>query len=160
MSDNADRIKLIEKFYQSFANSDAEGMVSCYHDDIQFQDPAFGSLKGADAKNMWRMLISRAKGDIKISYDNIQVNGNNGRADWVAEYTFGQTGRKVINIISAHFEFRDDKIIRHTDHFDLWRWTRQALGWKGYLLGWTTFMQKAIQKQCRSLLDKYNKNSV
>jgi ketosteroid isomerase-like protein len=37
---------LIEKFYSAFAHADAEGMVSCYTDDITFEDPAFGVLKG------------------------------------------------------------------------------------------------------------------
>lgn len=30
-----------------------------------------------------------------------------------------------------------------------------ALGWKGYVLGWTPFMQKAIQKQALTALQKY-----
>ena len=36
---------LIEKYYSSFAAQDIEGMLSCYHDNIQFEDPAFGILK-------------------------------------------------------------------------------------------------------------------
>ena len=48
--------QLIRNFYESFANNDADGMIACYADDIEFSDPAFGKLKGADAKNMWRML--------------------------------------------------------------------------------------------------------
>jgi ketosteroid isomerase-like protein len=47
-----DNKQLIEKFYQCFASADAEGMVNCYADDIEFKDPAFGLLKGNDAKNM------------------------------------------------------------------------------------------------------------
>jgi len=42
--------KLIETFYTSFANLDAETMISCYHDEITFEDPAFGVLKGERAK--------------------------------------------------------------------------------------------------------------
>ena len=32
----------IEKFYTAFTNNDAEAMVACYHDNIIFEDPAFG----------------------------------------------------------------------------------------------------------------------
>jgi ketosteroid isomerase-like protein len=147
--------ELITNFYQSFANGDAEAMVACYHDSIQFQDPAFGVLKGEDAKNMWRMLIGRNKGNIKISFSNVKANEKTGSADWRAEYVFSVTGRKVINIISAEFEFKDGKIIKHTDSFDIYKWSKQALGMKGYLLGWTSFMQHKIQQQSNSLLKKY-----
>ena len=35
-------------------------MISFYHDEIEFTDPAFGTLYGNDAKNMWRMICSKA----------------------------------------------------------------------------------------------------
>ena len=146
---------LIEHFYQSFADHDAEGMVGCYHPDIEFQDPAFGILQGEAAKNMWRMLVTNNKGKIKISFHDIQVQDSKGSAHWRAEYVFSQTGRKVINHISASFEFADGKIIRHHDQFNLYTWCKQAFGLKGYLLGWSSFMQNQIQKRSNSLLQKY-----
>ncbi|WP_394759509.1 nuclear transport factor 2 family protein [Flavobacterium sp.] len=141
-----DNKQLIEKFYTSFANGSAEGMISCYHDDIQFEDPAFGKLEGEDVKVMWQMLLSRNSG-LKLNFNTVEANKNKGSANWVAEYTYSQTGRKVVNKISAKFEFADGKIIKHTDYFDIWKWTQQALGWKGYLLGWTPFMQNKIRKK-------------
>jgi ketosteroid isomerase-like protein len=147
--------ELITSFYQAFANGDAEGMVNCYHNNIQFKDPAFGALKGEDAKNMWRMLLSRNKGNIHIAFSNVTATEKTGSANWVAEYVFSATGRKVINVISAEFEFADGKIIKHTDTFDIYKWTKQALGFKGYLLGWTAFMQNKIQQQSGALLKKY-----
>ena len=150
--------QLIKNFYQAFANADAEGMVNCYHTDIQFQDPAFGVLKGVDAKNMWRMLVKRSKGQIKITCSNIVANEKTGSANWRAEYNFGDTGRKVINEITAQFEFSDGKIIKHTDHFSMWKWSSQALGFTGYLLGWTSFMQKKIQQRSNLLLKSFTKS--
>jgi ketosteroid isomerase-like protein len=147
---------LIRNFYESFSKGNVEGMVSCYAADVIFTDPAFGELRGTDAKNMWRMLIENSKGNLKITFSNVKASGKTGSADWRAEYVFSQTGRKAINIISAEFEFQGDKIIKHTDHFSLWCWARQALGWKGYLLGWTPFMKTQIQKQAKGLLKKYN----
>lgn len=147
---------LINNFYASFAKADADGMVNCYDENIIFSDPAFGELKGNDAKNMWRMLLSRGN-DIKITFENVQADDKSGSANWRAEYVYSQTGRKVINKISAQFEFQNGKIIKHTDRFNLWRWTQQALGWKGYLLGWSSFMKKKIQKQTNQLLKIYSK---
>ncbi|MFL5807983.1 MAG: nuclear transport factor 2 family protein [Flavisolibacter sp.] len=144
----------IEYFYTAFANGDAERMAGCYHGEIEFTDPAFGTLRGADVKMMWRMLTSR-NADIRITHDNVHANGNSGSADWQAEYTFTPTGRKVINKISSQFLFQDGKIIKQKDSFDIWKWSRQAFGWKGILLGWTSFMKKKIQTQANRSLSSF-----
>jgi ketosteroid isomerase-like protein len=152
-----DNKALIEKFYTSFANGDSSGMTSCYHDNIEFEDPGFGKLFGNDAKLMWQMLLSRNK-DLKVTFSDVQVTENKGSANWVATYIFGQTGRPVINKISASFEFADGKIIKHIDYFNLWKWTQQSLGFKGYLLGWSSFMKNKIHKMTKGLLENYKKN--
>jgi hypothetical protein len=36
--------KLIEKFYMSFKNSDPKSMIECYHEEIEFSDPAISSI--------------------------------------------------------------------------------------------------------------------
>lgn len=139
--------QLIEEFYGGFTNGNAKTMASCYHKEIQFQDPAFGILKGKDASDMWEMLIEKSKGNLKVEFSEVKADENTGSAKWVATYNFSKTNRNVKNEIQASFEFKDGLIIRHTDHFDIWKWTRQALGLSGYLLGWTGFMQKKIQQQ-------------
>lgn len=147
---------LISKFYTSFAAANVEGMVECYHSDIVFTDPAFGTIKGDDAKNMWRMLISRGDGQTKIEFENVEANEKTGSANWRAEYNYGPNKRKVINIIKAQFEFQDGKIIRHIDDFDMWKWSKQALGASGYLLGWSSFMQNQIQKKTGGMLKNFS----
>jgi ketosteroid isomerase-like protein len=152
MKTNAD---LITSFYSAFERGDADGMTACYSDNIIFKDPAFGELHGDDAKNMWRMLVERSRGDLKVMYGDVVSDEKGGRAQWVAVYHFSQTGRKITNKIRAYFWIEDGKIVRHEDHFSLWKWSAQALGWKGYLLGWTPFMGKQIQKQTGKLLKAY-----
>jgi ketosteroid isomerase-like protein len=150
--------QLIHHFYTSFQNRDAEGMVSCYHPEITFKDPGFGELKGEEAKNMWRMLLSRAQ-DLKIEYKDVKVEGDTGKAHWEAYYTFSKTGRKVHNIIDASFKFKDGKIISHIDTFDFWKWSSQALGIVGMLLGFTDFLQNKVQSQARELLRKFGEKT-
>ncbi|MNF00224.1 hypothetical protein D3C80_1990190 [compost metagenome] len=53
----------------------------------------------------------------------------------------------MVNDIQARFLFRDGKICEHHDHFDLWRWSRQALGAKGLLLGWAPLVQGKVHQQ-------------
>ena len=148
--------QLIHQFYTSFQNGDALAMKQCYHSDIQFRDPAFGLLKGEQAGMMWKMLLERAKGNIKIEYTDTKANDTYATAKWVAHYTFSQTNRKVVNNIAAEFEFKDGLIYKHTDNFNVWKWSQQALGWKGFLLGWTGFFQKKIQEKALYSLKKYS----
>lgn len=131
-------------------------MVACYHKNVIFSDPAFGTLTGDEARNMWRMLLERSQGDLKITFSDVMADEKTGSAKWRAEYTFGQTGRKVVNEITARFEFADGKIIKHTDSFDVWKWSRQALGLKGLLLGWSSFFQRKLNQQTNSQLKKYS----
>jgi limonene-1,2-epoxide hydrolase len=149
----------IHKFYSAFANSDAKTMCECYHSNIQFQDPAFGVLKGNDVCTMWEMLIEKSNGSIKIEFSDIKADAFSGSAKWIATYNFSKTNRKVVNVIHAQFKFQDGLIIRHTDNFDIWKWSKQALGFKGLLLGWTGFMQNQIQKQALASLKSYNKRT-
>ena len=143
---------IIKKFYQAFTDLDPETMASCYHDDIVFEDPAFGVLQGEKAKNMWRMLCESQKGKgFIVEASNFTSNS----AHWEAHYVFSQTGRKVHNIIDAEFEFKDGKIIKHTDHFNLHKWAKQALGFKGMLLGSTGFFKKKLNAQTNRLLSKF-----
>jgi ketosteroid isomerase-like protein len=147
--------QVIHKFYTAFANADALKMGECYHTDIQFEDPAFGKLNGNDARQMWKMLVEKSKGNIKIEFSDIKADEYSGFAKWTATYNFSKTNRKVVNEIQAAFKFKDGLIISHTDNFDIWKWAKQALGVKGFLLGWSGFMQKQIQKQALASLKSY-----
>lgn len=151
--------ELIEKFYTSFSNADADGMISCYHDDIVFTDPAFGTLHGNKAKAMWQMLLSRSNGGSTITYTGIKVTENNGSVNWKAVYAYGPKKRKVINNITANFTFFEGKIIAHTDKFHLWNWSKQALGTSGYLLGWSSFFKSKIQSKTNNLLTTFISSS-
>jgi ketosteroid isomerase-like protein len=147
--------QLIEEFYAAFASNNADTMASCYHKDVVFQDPVFGILKGKDVSDMWHMLIERSKGNLEIEFAEINAEGHSGSAKWIAKYTFSSTNRKVVNVIFAQFEFRDGLIFRHTDYFNIWKWSRQALGFKGFLLGWTGFLHNKVQQQAIHSLRKY-----
>jgi ketosteroid isomerase-like protein len=147
--------QLIEEFYAAFAAGNAKTMASCYHEDIVFQDPVFGIMRGKEVTDMWQMLIERSKGNLKIEFSEVEANGETGSARWIATYHFSKTNRLVVNDIKASFAFRDGLIVKHTDSFDFYKWIRQAFGFKGILLGWTDFMQRKIQQQAHLSLDKY-----
>jgi ketosteroid isomerase-like protein len=147
--------ELIEEFYTAFSRHDHQAMAACYHDEARFTDPAFGTLNVRQVRAMWRMLIERSGGKLEITFRDVEANESSGSAVWKARYIFRQTGRPVLNIIRTRFEFTEGKIHRHYDEFSLWRWSRQALGLPGLLIGYTVFFRSRLQKQTRKLLAAY-----
>ncbi len=104
---------------------------------------------------MWRMLVARAT-DLEIVLDEASGDAEGGRAHWTARYTFSKTGRPVVNRIAAKFAFRDGKIVRHYDHFSFWRWSSQALGPTGRLLGWSAPLKWLVRKQAAEQLARFS----
>jgi ketosteroid isomerase-like protein len=153
--------KTINTFYKAFTEGDINTMKSCYASNIEFEDPAFGKLTGNDVGYMWQMLLESSKGGLKITHKNVKVEGDKGSVNWKADYIFSKTGRKVVNRIKGTFEFNEGKIIKHTDDFNMWTWSQQALGVTGFLIGWTGFFQKKLQSQTNGLLKKFKaKNNL
>lgn len=146
--------QLIHDFYGALARKDGAAMAACYAPDGQFSDPAFGVLNASEVGAMWRMLTARAA-DLEVILSQVRADDASGAAHWDASYTFSKTGRKVVNRIDASFRFRDGKIVRHEDQFNLWRWAAMALGPAGALMGWSPPMQRAIRRQSRQALDAW-----
>ncbi len=144
---------LITRFYTAFQGLDAETMASCYAADARFSDPVFTDLQGQQVGDMWRMLCASAK-DFSLAFDSVTDSS----AHWVATYTFTSTGRQVVNDIHASFVISDGLIREHRDSFDLWAWSRQALGPSGVLLGWTPFLQGKVRGQAMAGLRRYQQH--
>lgn len=147
---------LIHAFYQAFQRKDYETMKKCYHEDAVFNDEAFRGLNACETGKMWEMLIKSGK-DLELEYSGVEADDKQGKAVWVARYTFSKARRKVVNRIEAAFEFQDGKIVRHTDRFDFYRWARQALGLTGLLLGWAGFFRNKVRAGAKERLREYMK---
>ena len=146
----------IERFYAAFAKLDSDTMAACYAPDAVFDDEAF-SLKGREeVGGMWAMLCDavKAKGRDVWKLDASAITERS--AHWDATYRFSATGRMVHNVIDAEFEFDNAGLIkRHRDRFDFWRWTRQALGAPGVLLGWTPMLRAKVRAQAAKNLERF-----
>lgn len=150
----ASEAEVAAAFYRAFAARDWRAMAACYHPEVVFDDPAFGRLEGPRAVAMWRMLVEGAS-ELEIRFQVRETGGGRARVDWEALYPFSQTGRPVHNCIVASMEFRDGLIVRHSDSFDLWAWSRMALGAPGWLLGWTPFLRRRIRSMALARLERF-----
>lgn len=144
--------QLITTLYRAFQQLDYQTMADCYHPEARFHDEAF-TLEGQQVAAMWQMLSERAQ-NMTLEFSVYEINGKV-TARWEPRYTFSQTGRRVHNIITAEFEFKDGKIITHTDRFNFWRWSYQALGFPGLLLGWTPFLRQKVSRMAMGSLNDF-----
>ena len=150
----------IEKFYTAFAQLDADTMATCYAEDVQFRDEVFTLNGKREVTSMWRMLAeaTKAKGaDVwSLKFRDVGADANQGHAHWDAHYRFSATGRIVDNSIDAQFEFNPQgQIVKHHDSFDFWKWSRQALGAPGLLLGWTPVIHNKVRKTAAGNLQRF-----
>jgi len=150
--------KLIESFYSAFQRLDWRSMAECYHPQAQFSDPVFVLLYAQEVTDMWHMLCAKAR-DFDLKYSHIHANEAFGSACWVVSYRFPQTGRCVKNVVYAEFQFLEGKIIRHSDHFSFWRWSKSALGMKGLLLGWSGLLRRKVQQQALTGLQRFSRKT-
>lgn len=146
-------------FYDAFKQKDFRTMQGLYADSATFSDPAFVGLNAQQVRAMWEMLISRGK-DLQLTYQILEEKGSQVKTEWIATYTFSQTGRKVVNKIVADMTIENGLIVKHIDSFSFHKWASQALGTVGLLLGWTGFLRKKVQTKARQGLDIFMQKSA
>ncbi len=150
---------LIQRFYEAFQRLDAESMAQCYAPTAVFSDAVFPHLVGPQIGAMWKMLVGRSKG-ISVAFRDVHATESGASAHWTAHYEFGAQRRKVVNEVNARFRIQDGLIVEHRDHFGFWKWSRQALGPVGFVLGWTPFIRNRVRSQAASLLSDFTQKSV
>lgn len=145
---------LIEQFYTAFQRRDYRGMAAAYHPAATFRDGAFDLKSGKEIAAMWHMLCAGGR-DLRVEFRDVQTDAQRGSAHWEAWYTFSRTGRPVHNSIESEFAFQDGQVIRQVDTFSFWRWSRQAFGPVGWLLGWTPILQNKVRATAMAGLRKF-----
>jgi ketosteroid isomerase-like protein len=149
----------IATLYSAFAALDVPAMAACYAEDATFNDPAF-SLRGRrEIAGMWGMLCDAVRRNGRdvwcLELVRHHIDGDHASAEWHATYRFSATQRLVNNRINASFVLRDGLIARHQDGFDFYRWSRQALGPVGWLLGATPWLRGKVRAQAASNLARF-----
>lgn len=151
--------QLIRSFFEAFQQKDYLTMQSLYDDRATFSDPVFHALNADQLKSMWEMFCKRSR-DLAIEFHTSSADQNTGIAIWHAMYTFSPTGKGVINKIQSRFTFQNGLIVEHIDSFHFYQWSKQALGIKGLLFGWTPFLKNKVRVSARKTLDQFMKGKI
>lgn len=147
-------MSVAERFYDAFALGDWHTMGMTYARHATFSDPVFPLLGVDEVRAMWHMLLARAQ-DFSLNYNIVAESQDGARVVWVARYTFSPTGRPVTNRVVTEMRFAAGRIVKQVDRFSLWRWSRQALGLQGWLLGWSPMVRTRVQNQAAAGLRKF-----
>lgn len=151
--------QILESLLSALGRKDHEAMAALYHPEATFEDEVF-RLKGKEIGDMWHMLCSRGK-DMQLSFDSVRSDApGRVKGHWEPVYTFSATGRKVVNRIDTEIEIRDGLIWKQRDRFNFWRWSSQALGLPGMLLGWTPMLRAKVRETANQNLVRFRKNTV
>lgn len=150
----------LTRFYTAFAALDADTMAACYAENATFDDPAFSLNGQREISGMWHMLcaatLAKNREDWRLEFKDVRADDSSGHVHWEAHYRFSVSNRLVHNLIEANFTFTPQGLIAsHTDHFDFWRWSRQALGMGGWVLGWAPHFRKQMRVQTHAALAHY-----
>lgn len=154
MNNTSPESALIHRFYSAFQQGDYATMQACYHPGATFHDPVFQTLDSRQVRAMWQMLLTSAR-DLRLTFSEVSAGGGTGSCLWHAHYTFSRTGRPVHNIVRSTFTFRDGLIYAQKDNFNLWRWSTQALGTSGLLLGWSPIVKNKVRSAAQQGLARF-----
>jgi len=147
-------IKIIKEYYKAFENGDVATMLSFYDDDIKFEDPAIGKIKGDEAKYWWQFLCENSV-DLSIDIKEIKIDEDKGIAIWTNHYTVEETGNRVSLDIVSKFYFEDGLIIKHIDEYDIKSFVKQAFGKAAGIVGGSFLVKKTVRLQSKKLLKQY-----
>ena len=153
-------IDTLQTFYHAFLALDARKMSACYAADARFADPLM-RVEGRDGiGSMWQMLcdaiVSNGRADWRLLVGELQIEGERGHVHWEPKYRFGSDDQRVHNLIDSSFTFNEQGLIASQhDRYDLWRWSRQALGTRGTLLGWMPWFRARLRERAARHLEAW-----
>lgn len=143
----------IRSFYKAFDRRDYKSMNAIYADKASFRDEIF-ELQGKQVLALWYMMVSKDN-NLKVTCNQVEVKAHKVTAHWTMAYNFTVTGRPIINNVVSVFEFEGGKVVKQTDSYDFWEWTKQAFGVLGWVLGWSFYARYIVRKQALKSLKVY-----
>jgi hypothetical protein len=142
--------EVLTRLFTALQQHDHQTMANCYDEDATFTDIAFEINGRKRIHAMWHMIC---EGDIRTSFDIVEVDDRTAKVKVVDDYTFRSSGRKVHNVVESRFWLRNGSIVAQQDTCDARDWAGMALGGvNGFLAGRLAFLRRA---KARKTLDAF-----
>jgi SnoaL-like domain len=140
---------LTDRLFTAIATHDGEKIAGIYADAARIDHPIAGRLTGAEVKAAWTIFLSRTP-YFKFVYLIRHAGARTAEVEWSIRYIFFETGREIALEGVSNLAFEDGRIVFQRDRFSRRDWSRQALGWKGFVLsaipGWSGFLQSETRR--------------
>ncbi len=150
---------IVTQFFEAFAKHDWRSIARCYHDKASYSDPLFPDLRGERIVYMWYQMLGTAgakqthsMNDLNLEYRILFGDERKAQVEWTANYVYA--GRYVRIEGLTTLAIWDDKIVRHVNEYNFWRWIRQAKGLTGLVFGGLPAYQRNVQRSAQSLVDQ------
>jgi len=85
----------------------------------------------------------------------VRSQADQAQVRWWLSYTDAASQRPVALHGHSELQLADGLIVQQVDCFDLWAWSRQALGTVGRILGWSDWMQAQLRAQALNRLERW-----
>lgn len=149
---------LIHRFFRAMQKHDLSSALLCYHNDITYEDDLFRELKQNDVVKMWEMRMAENP-DWEIEYRDVEASAVWGRAYWTLVYGKTKSGKRKRRHIVARFTFLDEKILYHSDAFNLYNWVTENRGAWWRVLVWFSpfryFLRAGAHRKLQQFKDQY-----
>lgn len=147
----------IVDLYAAFKRLDPAAMQAAYAPGARFSTPLFQLQGAGEIGAMWALLCDaidrRSLDPWRIDIEDVEATAQRGRARWQPHWRIRSSGRVVQGQADAEFSFdKHGRILSHDERFSVWHWSRQALGLRGALLGWTPLWRRQIGAWARQAL--------
>lgn len=131
--------------YLSPASKERE-LAEVIHPGIQYFDPLYAALQGADVLKLKRYEASFAGFNVK--WGDVSDEGDGYfTIPWIKEYTYPVTGRKVKVAGKSYLHLENGRVAGHSEAFSLHRWAKDAYGIAGWFLGSIFFFQRKMRRE-------------
>jgi ketosteroid isomerase-like protein len=139
----------VEQLFHATRTRDADAMLAAYAEDAVIGHPLLGRLtKGAYAAAL--QVFLRQTPVYELTFQINRAGIDSVEAEWALAYVFQSTGRAIRTEGESRFQIAATRIVRQHDDFDRREWSRQALGFSGYILsfvpGWRSFLERELRQ--------------
>lgn len=150
----------IVDFYAAFKRLDPAAMQAAYAPGARFSNPLFQLQGSEEIGALWALVctaIHRKRLDQwRLDVSEVEATAQRGRARCQPHWRIRASGRVVQGVSDAEFSFdKQGRILSHVERFSFWHWSRQALGLRGALLGWTPLWRDQVGAWARQSLHAY-----